>query len=122
MDDQSLTEQIIGAAIEVHRHLGPGFLESVYEQALCHELFLRNVHFEVQKEIMVSYKGVGLKGQRLDLLLGERIIVELKAVDELAPIHEAQLLSYLRATKLYIGLLMNFNVRYLKQGLKRLVV
>jgi GxxExxY protein len=119
--DEELAHQIIGAAIEVHRLLGPGFLEIVYERALMHELQLRGLKAEKQKDILVPYKDIQIEGQRLDLLVGGRVIVELKAVTELHPLHQAQLLSYLKATGLRLGLLINFHVPVLKDGLKRIV-
>jgi GxxExxY protein len=117
-----LAKTVIGAAIEVHRLLGPGYLESVYEQALVIELELRNLPFERQKAIRVNYKGQEVGEGRLDLLVGGCLIVELKAVDALAPIHTAQLMSYLRAMRLPLGLLINFNVPVLKTGIKRIVL
>jgi GxxExxY protein len=117
-----LAHAVIGAAIEVHRLLGPGFLESVYEEALCLELGLRHIPFERQKCVAVSYKGHPVGEGRLDLLIGGSLVVELKAVDALAPIHTAQLLSYLKITGHQLGLLINFNVPMLKQGLKRVVL
>jgi GxxExxY protein len=118
-----LSNQIIGAAIEVHRHLGPGLLESVYESCLRHELSLRSIPFEHQKRIDLVYKGLTVEASlRLDLLVGGLVIVDLKAVDKLIPVHEAQLLSYLRLSKVWLGLLMNFNVPVLKNGIKRLVL
>jgi GxxExxY protein len=120
-EDEALAHVIIGAAIEVHRVLGPGFVEVVYEKALMHELQLRGVQVERQLDVRVPYKGIQLDGQRLDLLVGGRVIVELKAVSELHPLHHAQLLSYLKSTGLRLGLLINFNVPVLKDGLKRLV-
>ena len=114
--------QVIGAAIEVHRHLGPGFLESVYEEALARELRYREVPFRRQLPIGVSYKGELIGEARLDLLVDECLIVEVKAVDQLAPIHKAQVISYLRATTLQLGLLLNFNVPQLLQGMKRIVL
>ena len=119
--DEEIAHQIIGAAIEVHRLLGPGFLEAVYEKALMHELQLCGLRVEKQKEILVPYKDIQIEGQRLDLLVGERVIVELKAVTELHPLHQSQLLSYLKATGFRLGLLVNFNVPVLKDGLKRIV-
>src|SRR3954453_17552734 len=95
--DEAIAHQVIGAAIEVHRLLGPGFLESVYERALAYELHLRGLQVERQKDILVPYKAIQIEGQRLDLLAGGRVIVELKAVEAIAPIHQAQLLSYLKA-------------------------
>jgi GxxExxY protein len=119
--DEEIAHQIIGAAIEVHRLLGPRFLESVYERALAHELQLRGLVVERQKDIRVPYKDIQIEGQRLDLLVGGRVIVELKAVEAIAPIHQAQILSYLKATGLRLGLLINFNVMILKDGIKRRV-
>jgi GxxExxY protein len=118
-EDEELAHQIIGVAIEVHRLLGPGFLEVVYERALMHELQVRGLTVEKQKEILVPYKDIPMEGQRLDLLVGGLVIVELKAVSELHPLHQAQLLSYLKATGLRLGLLLNFSVPVLKDGLKR---
>lgn len=116
-----LAHAVIGAAIEVHRHLGPGFLESVYEEALCVELAVREISFERQKEINVTYKGHQIGRQRVDLLVGQSLIVELKTVEELAEIHKAQVISYLKATGLMLGLLINFNVPVLKNGMQRVV-
>jgi GxxExxY protein len=121
-EDEELARKVIGAAIEVHRVLGPGFLESIYRRALCHELTCAGIPFFYEHPILVPYKDIAIAGQKLDLLVGGRVIVELKAVVQLAPIHEAQLISYLKATRLRLGLLMNFHVRILKEGLKRLVV
>ena len=118
----SLSNQVIGAAIEVHRILGPGLLESAYEECLCRELLLRDVPFQRQAPLPVEYKGLRLDcGYRLDLLVGELIVVELKSVEKLEPIHEAQLLTYLRLSNLWLGLLINFNTVLLKSGIKRLV-
>lgn len=113
-EQEQLVYRVIGAAIEVHRHLGPGFLEKIYESAMCHELTLQRILFETQVEIGVPYKGVHIGGQRLDLLVENQIILELKAVEKLTGVHEAQILSYLKATGHRIGLLINFNVRLLK--------
>ena len=99
-DDEGLARRVIGAAIEVHKQLGPGFLESIYRKAMVYELQLSGLIVESEKEILVPYKGTQIAGQRLDLLVGERIIVELKAVESFAPIHQAQLISYLKATRL----------------------
>lgn len=117
-----LAHHVIGAAIEVHRLLGPGFLESVYEEAFCVELGLRNIPYKRQPVISVGYKGHLVGEGRLDLVIDDKIIVELKAVEALHPIHTAQLLSYLRATKLQLGLLMNFNLPVLKPGIKRIIL
>jgi GxxExxY protein len=122
MKTSEITEGIIGAAIEVHRTLGPGLLESAYEECLCHELGLRQLPFERQRALPVEYKGLQLDcGYRLDLLVARSVVVELKAVEALLPIHEAQLLTYLRLGGWKIGLLINFNVPLLKQGIRRLV-
>ena len=121
--EQELTEQIIGAAIEVHRALGPGLLESAYQACLAHELSLRSVPFEQEKSLPVEYKGVHLDcGYRLDFVVVDKVVVELKAVDEIHPVHEAQLLTYLRLTRCKVGLLINFNVAKLKDGIKRMVL
>ena len=117
-----LAHKVIGAAIEVHRHLGPGFLESVYEEALSIELNLRGIAHERQRPIHVDYKGNPVGEGRLDILVGEQLIVELKAVETLAPIHTAQVISYLKSTGYPLGLLLNFNVTRLKEGIKRIVL
>jgi GxxExxY protein len=117
-----LTERVIGACIEIHRALGPGLLESAYEECLCHELSLAEIKFERQKPLPVHYKNVKLDcGYRLDLVVEEKVIVELKTVETLMPIHEAQLLTYLKLSGLTLGLLVNFNVPMLKNGIKRIV-
>ncbi len=117
-----LTDQVIGAAIEVHRELGPGLLESAYEACLAYELRERGLKVEQQKQLSLKYKQVNLAcGYRLDLLIEGRLIVELKTVEKLQPIHEAQLLSYLKLSGCKVGLLMNFNNKALKDGLKRFV-
>lgn len=119
--DTEITEKIIGAAIEVHRHLGPGLLEYVYEAALAFELGQLGLPSERQKPVPVVYKGLTFEeGYRLDLLVAGTVIVELKCVDVLLPIHEAQVLSYLKLTALKVALLINFKVPMLKQGIKRL--
>lgn len=118
-----LTEQVIGAAIEVHRTLGPGLLESAYEECLCYELSQRGLVFQRQVALPVVYKTVELDcGYRIDLLVQERLIVELKTVEHLLPIHEAQLLTYMKLRGISTGLLLNFNVPLLKNGVKRLVL
>jgi GxxExxY protein len=116
-----LAHAVIGAAIEAHRQLGPGFLESVYEEALCVELTDREIFFERQKEISVLYKGRPIGKHRIDLLAGQSLIVELKTMETLADIHKAQVISYLKATRLSLGLLINFNVSILKNGIQRIV-
>jgi len=121
MDINKLTGQVIGAAIEVHKILGPGLLESAYEECLCRELFLREMPFKRQVLLPIDYKGVKLDcGYRLDILVPDQLIVELKACEVLLPIHEAQLLTYLKLTGIKVGLLINFNVPVLKEGIKRL--
>jgi len=116
-----LTEKIIGAAIEVHRELGPGLLESAYEECLAHELTLRRVPFKRQQSLPITYKAVKLDcGYRLDLLVEQRVIVEIKAVERIIPIHQSQLLSYLRLSRIKWGLLLNFNVPVLRQGIRRM--
>ncbi|TAN38513.1 MAG: GxxExxY protein [Verrucomicrobia bacterium] len=115
-----LTEQIISTAIEVHRHLGPGLLESIYEEALCHELTLKNIPFERQKEIDVVYKGRTIKGQRLDLLIQSGVVVEIKSVRHLEDVFVAQTLSYLKSTGLHRALLVNFGAARLVDGVKRI--
>lgn len=118
-----LTEALIGAMIEVHRHLGPWLLESAYETCLCCELELRGIPFDAQKPLPLEYKGAKLDcGYRLDLLVAGKVIVEVKAVEQLAPIHEAQLLTYMRLARIRVGLLVNFNVPVLKDGIRRLVL
>ena len=117
-----LTEAIIGAAMEVHRTLGPGLLESTYEMCLCRELAIRGIRFERQVPIPVEYKGVKLDcGYRADIVIDGTILLEIKAIDSLLPIHDAQLLSYLKLAGWKIGLLINFNVELLKNGLRRRV-
>ncbi len=120
-EDEELARRVIGAAIEVHRILGPGFLESVYRKALCHELSLQGIPFEYEKELLVPYKDIQIPGQRYDILVVGRILLELKTVEAIAPIHQAQLLSYLKATGLRLGFVINFKVLVLKDGIKRLV-
>jgi len=116
-----LTEEIIGAAIEVHRAIGPGLLESAYQECLCVELGLRNLRFVSQLELPVEYKGLRVDaGYRLDLVVADSVVVELKAVERLLPLHEAQLLTYLRLGGYPIGLLLNFNVPVLKDGIRRM--
>jgi GxxExxY protein len=117
-----VTDQIIGCAIEVHRTLGPGLLESIYEKALCFELQSRGIKVHAQLAIPVVYKGQSLGEHRLDLLVEDQVIVELKAVDRLDPVFHAQVLSYLRLTGKQVGLLINFNVPVLKDGIKRIML
>jgi len=121
--DSELTEVIIGAAIDVHKVLGPGLLESAYEECFCHELGLRGVVTERQKPLPLVYKGLKLDcGYRLDVVVENRVVVELKTVDTILPIHEAQLLTYLKLSGIRTGLMFNFNVPVLKDGLRRMVL
>jgi GxxExxY protein len=121
-DLEQASHRIIGAAIEVHRHLGPGFLESVYEKALVYELRLRGLTVQQQAPVKVQYKDLEIAGQRLDVLVEPGIVVELKAVDQLLPIHEAQLLGYLKATGNRLGLLLNFRGGTMKEGIRRIIL
>ncbi|HEX9332825.1 MAG TPA: GxxExxY protein [Anaerolineales bacterium] len=121
-DINKTTEAIIGAAIEVHRHLGPGLLESTYEECRCEELSLRKIPFKRQVALPVSYKGKKLDiGYRIDSLVNDEVVVELKTVESILPIHEAQTLTYMRLGGWQVGLILNFNVTILKHGIKRLV-
>ena len=121
--EKNLTEKIMGVAIEVHRHLGPGLLESAYEECLCRELELRGLSFERQKPLPLEYKGIKLDcGYRIDIVVENKVILELKCVDAIAPVHEAQLLTYLRLSGLKVGLILNFYVAVMKDGIKRLVL
>jgi GxxExxY protein len=123
MTDNQITHAIIGAAIEVHKYLGPGLLESAYEECLAHELSLRNLRIERQKPIPVVYKETKLEcGYRIDLLVEDEIVVELKAVEGLAPIHEAIVLTYLRLSGHKLGLLINIHVATLKEGVRRFIL
>jgi len=123
MTDIEITHQIIGAAIEVHKQLGPGLLESAYEECLTHELVLRNLKVDRQKPIPLIYKDAKLDcGYRLDLLVEGRIVAELKSIEALRPIHEAIILTYLRLSGHRLGLLINFNVAVLKDGVRRFVI
>lgn len=117
-----ITEKIIGCAIEVHRNLGPGLLESIYESALCVEFDNNDVEYQRQILIPVRYKGNIIGEHKLDLLVENEIIVELKAIDKMAPIFEAQLLSYLKMADKRLGLLINFNTEKLKDGIKRIIL
>jgi GxxExxY protein len=121
-DLDALARNVIAAAIEVHRELGPGYLESVYEQALAVELSLRGVSFERQKVFGLKYKGHDIGEGRLDFLVEGRLVLELKTVETLLSIHKAQVISYLKPTGHHLGLLVNFNVAVLKQGIQRIVL
>src|SRR5882672_9372145 len=119
-EENAVTEKIIGAAIEVHRCLGPGLLESAYEECLCYELSQLGLRFERQVRLPVQYKTLKLDcGYRMDLVVEDAIVVEIKSIEDLLPIHDAQLLTYLRASEKRVGLLFNFNVVLLKNGLRR---
>ena len=123
MKFDKLSNNVIGCAIEVHRELGPGLLESTYEQCLARELSIADILFEIQTPLPVIYKGLRLDcGYRVDLLVEKQLIIELKAVDKLLPIHEAQILTYKKLAKISIGLLINFNKELLKDGIKRFVL
>lgn len=120
---KEITAKIIGAAIEVHKTIGPGLLESAYEECLAHEMRIRGLNFERQVPLPVAYKGVTLDcGYRLDFPVKKAVVLELKALDALQPIHEAQLLTYLRLSGWTVGLLINFNVPVLRDGIKRVVL
>ena len=122
MDINKLSSKIIGAAIEVHKALGPGLLESAYEECICHELTLKEVSFERQKPLPVKYKGKKLDcGYRLDIIVEKAIILELKACEKIEPIHKAQLLTYLKLSGLHLGLLLHFNVPIMRDGIIRIV-
>ena len=122
LDVNQLTFQIIGLCIEIHKHLGPGLLESANEECLCHELYLRSLKFERQRPLPLEYKGINLDcGYRMDIVVEEKVVLELKAVDTIAPIHEAQLLTYLRLSGMKVGIIINSNVSVLKEGIKKLI-
>ena len=123
MEFDDLSHRVIGCAIEVHRELGPGLLESAYEQCLAHELTRNEIQFKLQHPQPVKYKGIQLDcGYRIDLLVDDELILELKSVDKLTGIHEAQLLTYMKLADVKTGLLINFNVTQLKEGIKRFVI
>ncbi len=118
-----LSNKVIGLALDVHRELGPGLLESTYQQCLAFELSKAEINFELEKELPVKYKNVYLDcGYRIDLLIDNKLIIELKCTDKLLPIHEAQILTYMKLSEIKIGLLINFNVMMLKNGIKRFVL
>jgi len=121
--EEKITEKIIESAIEIHRHLGPGLLESAYEECLCFELKQHDLSFERQKPLPLKYKSIELDcGYRIDILVEDKVIVELKCVDKINPIHEAQLLTYLRLSDKKVGLILNFYVSLMKDGVRRLVL
>ena len=121
--DKDLTGEIIAAAIDVHRELGPGLMESAYQASMCRELTLRRVAFRSQLDLPLEYKGVRLDcGYRIDLLVDDRVLVELKSVERVLPVHEAQLITYLRLSAVHVGLLINFNVPTLRRGIVRRIL
>ena len=123
MEINKLTEIIIGASIEVHKALGPGLLESAYEECLCHEFRLKSLRYDRQSRLPLTYKGIQLDcGYIIDLFVEERVIVELKTIDKLSPIHDAQLLTYMKLANISVGLLINFNVPVLRNGIRRKVL
>ena len=121
-ETEHIATAVIGAAIEVHRHLGPGFIEKIYQEALCLELDARGFKYERERAIVVHYKGVSIPGQRIDLIVAGCVVVEVKAAARIDNAHEAKLISYLRTTGLRLGLLLNFNGHTVKEGLRRIVV
>ena len=122
MNINQLTRKIIGAAIEVHKILGPGLLESAYEECLCHELSIQGVSFENQKPLSIDYKGKKLDcGYRLDMVVENAVVLELKSCEKIESIHQAQLLTYLKLSELNIGLILNFNVPLMRDGIVRIV-
>jgi GxxExxY protein len=122
MNLTELSSSIIGACIQVHRELGPGLLESAYEECLCYELSRRNLHFTRQQPLPIQYKGISLDcAYQMDVVVENLIILELKSVEKLLPIHEAQLLTYLKLSGISLGLLLNFNVTTMKEGIRRIV-
>ena len=123
MKFDELSKKVIGCALEVHRNLGPGLLESTYQQCLAHELSLEGIPFKKELSLPVEYKGIRLDcGYRIDFLVANELIVEIKSIDGISPIHEGQVLTYMKLSKIPVGLLINFNAKYLKDGIKRFVL
>lgn len=123
IETEALAKEVIGAAIEVHKEVGPGLLESAYEECLSHELSLRGLPHQCQVPVTITYKGLQIeKAYRTDILVDNKLVIELKAVDELLPVHTAQILTYLRFQQHRLGLLINFRSNTLKEGLKRIVL
>ena len=123
MYEEELTQKIIACAIEVHRELGPGLLESAYEVCLCQEFVANGIPFERQKPLPIGYKGIKLVcGYRMDIVVAEKVVLEIKALDAVSGIHKAQLLTYLKLSKLRVGLILNFSLRTMKSGIIRLVL
>ena len=121
--EKELSNRIIGAAVEVHRHLGPGLLESAYEECLCHELRLHELPFERQKPLPLEYKSIKLDcGYRIDVIVENKVVLELKCVNSITPVHEAQLLTYLKLSGIKVGLIFSFYVALMRDGIKRLVL
>ena len=119
---ERVATDVIGAAIEVHKHLGPGFIERIYHEALCFELASRRIAFQHEYPVLVNYKGMAITGQRIDLIVARCVVVELKAATRIDLAHEAKVISYLRTMGLRLGLLLNFNCRTMKEGIKRIVL
>lgn len=123
MEFDELSNKVIGCALEVHRNLGPGLLESTYQQCLAHELHLAEILFNLEWPLPVDYKGIHLDcGYRIDLLIDKKIVLELKSVEKINKIHEAQILTYMKLSKIPVGLLINFNEKLLRNGIKRFVL
>jgi len=123
LQEEELTETLIACAVEVHKHLGPGLLESAYEECYCHELKLHNVPVVRQKALPLEYKGIKLDcGYRMDVVAADKVVVEIKCVEKILPIHEAQLLTYLKLSGFKVGLILNFHTRLIKEGIRRLVL
>ena len=123
MNFEILSKKLIGLALEVHKNLGPGLLENTYKQCLAYELSQANLKFQIELNLPVKYKRINIScGYRIDLLVEEKIILELKNVEKLLPVHEAQILTYMKLSQIHIGLLMNFNEKFLKDGIKRFVL
>jgi len=123
MEFEILSNKTLGLALEVHKNLGPGLLESTYKQCLAYELYQASINFEMEVNLPVKYKTVNIScAYRIDLLIENKIILELKNVEKLLPVHEAQLLTYMKLSQIHIGLLINFNEKYLRNGIKRFVL
>jgi GxxExxY protein len=122
-ETESIARQVVDAAFKIHSALGPGLLESVYETCLCIELKKRDIRYEKQVSIPILYEGISVEpGLRLDLLVGGRVVVELKSVERLLPVHDSQILTYLKLARIRLGLLLNFNVVLMKQGIRRIIL
>jgi GxxExxY protein len=119
---ERIASEVIGSSISVHRELGPGFIERIYQEALCIELHARGLRYERERAVLVRYRGVAIPGQRIDLIVAGCVLVELKAITRIDLAHEAKVISYLHTTSLRLGLLLNFNCRTMKEGIKRIVL